>query len=364
MKFVFYSLLGLGLCLISCSQMSDPSSEEALSFTTNADGETIVYSEDSELPEETSQEAQQKGKTLVMTPLRNTQTGELMGHMPIPKDWKLVNGQVEGPNGIKSYTYPNQMFMFEQRMPMEPLDVIRQDLAPYIYEDGGKILGTFRIPELENYDRAYSDLLWKFGNPQNEFHVVAAEVEEPDGKKALLIVREMISMSPYGSTWMYYISAIESNASAFEETKSDYIFALSHVQPNMEQIQRYNQNEIAKSNASWAAHSQRMAANQAAFNARNQAWMDASNSISDMSMQGWRSRNQMNDAGHAKTINSINEEQTITDPSTGNQIQVQAGSNRYFTNGNNEYIRTDDYLYNPNLDKRVNNYEWKEWKGQ
>jgi len=43
-------------------------------------------------------------------------------------------------------------------------------------------------------------------------------------------------------------------------------------------------------------------------------------------------------------------------------MQVEAGSKRYFTNGNNEYIRTDDYFYDPNADNQVNHYEWKEWK--
>lgn len=307
--------------------------------------------------------SKKQSKVLVMTPIINTETGELMGHIPIPKDWKIEGNSIVGPNGIKTADYPTNYYSFDQRMAISLEEVVRQDLAYIIEQAGGKILGTFVIPELENYDRAYSDLLWKFGNPQNEFHVLGVDCESPDGNRSLLILRQLISRSPYGSNWVYYINGMDANASAYEEAKNDYIFALSHVQPNMEQIQSYNQKEIAKSNASWAAHSARMASNQAAFNARNQAWMESSNAISDMSMQGWRSRNAMNDAGHASSVNSINEQQTIIDPSTGQSMNVDAGSNRYFTNGNNEYIRTDDYFYNPNMDNSVNNYEWKEWKG-
>ena len=82
-----------------------------------------------------------------------------------------------------------------------------------------------------------------------------------------------------------------------------------------------------------------------------------------MSMKGWRSRNAMNDAGQASAINTINEEETIYNSASGQSINVEAGSNRYFTNGSNEYIRTDDYLYNPNMDNSVNQYQWQEWKG-
>jgi hypothetical protein len=312
---------------------------------------------------ETNTNATKQSKVLVMTPLVNPQTGEVTGHIPIPKDWRIEGGSFIGPNGINTADYPNNFYTFQQRMLIPLEEVVRQDLEMSINQAGGKILGTFVIPEMINYDRAYSKLLWSFGNPQKEFYVLGVDIVGPDGKKTLLILRQMVSYSQYGNNWGYYINALEAEASAYEEAKNDYIFALTHIQPDMDAITRYNQNEIAKSNASWAQHSARMAANQAAFNARNQAWMESSNAISDMSMQGWRERNDMIDKGHSASVNSINETQTITDPSTGQRMNVEAGSKRYFTNGNNEYIRTDDYFYNPNMDNRVNNYEWKEWKG-
>lgn len=312
---------------------------------------------------ETDASSKKRSKTLVMTPIMNTQTGALVAHIPIPKAWKIEGNSIVGPDGIKTADYPNKHFSFQQRWLIPLEQVLREDIAPAIYQSGSKILGTFVIPELENYDRAYNDLLWKFGNPQNEFHVLGVDCELADGNKFLLILHQLISRSQYGGNWGYYVNAMDANKSVYEEAKNDYIFALCHVQPNMEQIQIHNQNEIAKSRASWAQHSARMAANQAAFNARNQAWMESSNAISEMSMQGWRSRNDMNDKGQAWSINGINEQETITDPSSGQSINVDAGSNRYFTNGNNEYIRTDDYFYEPGNDNAVNHYEWKEWQG-
>lgn len=310
-----------------------------------------------------SQGKSRKGKKLIMTPITNTETGENMGYIPLPKKWKIKNNSLVGPNGIQTTDYPNQAYLFQQRRPLSLEQVVREDLEPKIRELGGQILGTFRIPELENYDRAYNDLLWKFGNPRQEFHALGVDCESPDGTSSLFILRQMITTDQYGGTWGYYVNALDAKTSAYEEAKLDYIFALSHIQPNMQQIQSFNQKEIARSNASWAAHRSRMAANQAAFNARNQAWMDASNSVSDIMMKGWRDRNAMNDAGHASSINSIREEETIYNSASGQTMNVEAGSNRYFTNSNNEYIRTDDYFYDPNSDNAVNNYEWTEWKG-
>ncbi len=286
-----------------------------------------------------------------------------MGHIPLPKEWKIEGNSIVGPNGVKTADYPFKYYEFQKRMFISLEEVVRQDIAPTLSQAGGKILGTFVIPELQNYDRAYNELLWKVGKQQNEFHALGVDCESPEGIRTLLILHQLVSYSQYGNSWGYYINAMEANTSVYEEAKNDYIFALSHVHPNMEQIKSYNQKEIAKNNASWSAHNARMASNQAAFNARNQAWMESSNAISDMSMQGWRSRNEMNDKGHAASVNAIHEQQTITDPSTGQRMNVETGSKRYFTNGNNEYIRTDNYFYEPNMDNRVNNYEWKEWKG-
>lgn len=347
MKTAYLLMLSLSISLISCAQ----SGETGTNSNGTSGAEAGVNSTSGKY-----------SKTLIMQAIKNPQTGELMGHIPLPKTWKIEGGWIVGPNGIKTADYPNKYFPFEQRWVIPLEQVVREDIAQEVANAGGKILGTFVIPELENYDRAYFDLLWSFGNPQNEFHALGVDLQTPDGNRSLLIFRQLVTRSQYGNSWGYYINAMDANTDAYEEAKSDYIFALTHLHPNMEQIQRHNQSEIAKSNASWAAHSQRMAANQAAFNARNQAWMESSNAISDMSMKGWRERNKMTDAGHASSINSINEEQTITNQ-YGESVQVEAGSNRYFTNGNNEYIRTDDYLYNPNLDNKVNNYEWKEWGG-
>jgi len=142
---------------------------------------------------EMASNSKKKSKVLVMTPMTNPQTGELMGHIPLPKKWKIEGGIIIGPNGVKTADYPFNYFDFQQRMVISLEEVVRQDIAPVLSKAGGKVLGTFVIPELQNYDRAYNELLWKFGNPRNEFYALGIDCESPDGIRTLLLLRLMVS---------------------------------------------------------------------------------------------------------------------------------------------------------------------------
>lgn len=85
-------------------------------------------------------QGKKKGKKLIMTPMTNTQTGELMGHIPLPKKWKIENNGIVGPKGVKTTDYPNQFFMFQQRRPLPLVQVVKQDIEPLIALARGKIL--------------------------------------------------------------------------------------------------------------------------------------------------------------------------------------------------------------------------------
>jgi len=50
----------------------------------------------------------------------------------------------------------------------------------------------------------------------------------------------------------------------------------------------------------------------------------------------------------------------MTDPNSGNTYKVQEGYNQYWSNGNNEYIGSNDAYYNPNTDNSVNNQNWQQ----
>ena len=86
-------------------------------------------------------------------------------------------------------------------------------------------------------------------------------------------------------------------------------------------------------------------------------------SIADSNHESWKSRNNMIDKGHSKYINNgIWEQSTVSNPNTGQTYQVEGQQDYYYGNANNEYIGTNDALYNPNTDNSINNQEWIEYE--
>ena len=68
----------------------------------------------------------------------------------------------------------------------------------------------------------------------------------------------------------------------------------------------------------------------------------------------------MIDNGQDMQVNSIHEQTEVTHPTSGESWTVDDGYNRYFLNDDQQYISTDDYFYNPNMDPNVDNQQWHE----
>ncbi len=109
-----------------------------------------------------------------------------------------------------------------------------------------------------------------------------------------------------------------------------------------QQQQMQSQQMMAQSQA---AHQQRMANNQAQFNAHQQR-MQANQQAFDAHNQSWNQQQQINDQSHQNYMNYLRDENTITNG--GYQSQVQSGYNYYWVDPNtNEYIGTQ---FNENPD--------------
>ncbi len=162
--------------------------------------------------------------------------------------------------------------------------------------------------------------------------------------------------------WSYWLSGLTAETTHFESAKKQLIFSLANVRYALEPIAAYNQREAQKAGQSWAAHNQRMAQNQAAFEAQQRAFVNKSNAINDAIMNGWRERNASSDRQHEQFVDAITEKTKVTNTATGQTYKVQSGYNQYWMNNNGEYISTNQYDYNPNLDDAMNNQQWEELK--
>jgi hypothetical protein len=377
------SLLLAFVFLYACS---NPEGEPSKSSNPEDNAYTETLNEENEPQASTSQIVKKKAvkqavDKVVMHPIKSTSFNMLMSEMPLPESWKFVsqkgadNVSMKGPNGLQIIDFPGQSFIFYSDPQMQQLyaqtgqsmrylpamdDLIEQDIMPWARNQGLTLTKKYSIPKVAEADWKYSSQLYKVGQTNDQFWAIGTEWENAKGEPFFLLMHLVASSGQGMLTWYYYCNGLAADKDYFPKATEQLIYGLANTTHNPVYIQAYNQSEAQKAGQSWAAHNQRMKANQASFEASQRAIVNSNNAVSDAIMSGWKSRNAISDAGHAKTINGISEQNTMIDPSSGQTYQVEAGSNQYWINPNGEYINTDDYNYNPNTDPTFNNENWQQ----
>ena len=361
------------LALAACNQHSgNSSSQNSLANNTNSK----EYKENST---PSNQQNWQKLKTFAF----RDQSGNTVAEMPFPETWQIhtkhAQGEpsITGPNKISIVDYPLQNFMYvtdpqlqqsyyQAGQPMRPMpgveQLIQQDIVPWCMRNGYSFVKHYEVPEITKADKWYNDQLYKAVPCQNEVMAIGTEWKKDDGTPYFLLMHLMVSTSAQMQNWSYWLSGLTAETTHFESAKKQLIFSLANVRYALEPIAAYNQREAQKAGQSWAAHNQRMAQNQAAFEAQQRAFVNKSNAINDAIMNGWRERNASSDRQHEQFVDAITEKTKVTNTATGQTYKVQSGYNQYWMNNNGEYISTNQYDYNPNLDDAMNNQQWEELK--
>lgn len=163
-------------------------------------------------------------------------------------------------------------------------------------------------------------------------------------------------------TWSYFCSSLEAESGHYERAKKQLIFGIANAHYNPEPIMAHNKTEMQKTNQSWAAFNQRMAANQAAFQAQQRDFVNRSNAINEPIMNGWKERDAASDAAHERFVDVITERTHTVNTATGTQQKVESHYNQYWMNSEGKYISTNSHDYDPNLDERLNNQRWDKLK--
>lgn len=372
-----YCLSILTLLLFSCGQNTKNNSDFA---DFGYDPETLLDENNtSEFEEQKSKISQSLKGYKVMS----KQFEIPVGIMPIPKDWKVKRKNNEGilfesSSGIKVYgeRFISYFFSNNQQLnyitqqsgrPVAPVKnlnrVLQEDILPHAEAQGVKLTNQFSLPALSQFDKRFDSYLFK-GIPENkQFQCLATEWIDKKGIKSIGIIRYFTNHYPTtgGMDWGYTLNAMEAPIHEYESAKKAFINALVHFEINPQWVQSNNTFYSQKSRQGAAQHQQRMAA----INAQGQAARNIGNtysSISDSSFESWQRRNNMNNAGHSKSINNgIWERTTVSSPNTGQQYYVEGQNNYYWMNQNNEYVGTDNSLYNPNIDNSMNQQDWTQY---
>ena len=319
---------------------------------------------------------------LVMTPFHDSK-GTVTAVMPLPGSWKIPENRqqgqplITGPHGIKVTDYPGKNFMYfdDPRMQQvyyqsgQPLrampgieKLIEQDLVPVCAREGLQFVRYYEIPEISKTDKWYNDQLYKAVPAQMEIAAFGTEWLTSDNSPYFLLMHLVVGNGGGQQTWYYWCTGLEAEKAYFETAKKQLVFGLVNTHYPLEPIMEYNRSEAEKAGRSWAAHNQRMAQNQANFEASQRAFVNKSNGINDAIMNGWRERNAASDKSHEQFIDVIREQTNVSNPETGQRYKVASGANQYWMNSNGEYISSDKHDYNPNLDEFMNNEKWQELK--
>lgn len=366
-----YFLIGLTLCVASCSSNGN---EDDVSASTGAD-------KASETQQEQSNSKATNGfwEKLETIEIRD-QNGVVALTMPFPSTWKMMpasNGgpSITGPHGIKVTDYPLRSFFINYNMSIQQAyagqqmrgmpgveQLIQEDFVPQGRQNGLELVKFYEIPEISKMDKWYSDALYKAMPSRSEVVAIGVDWKANDGSPQFSLIHLNVSTSEAMQQWYYRVSHLEAESEHFEAAKKQLIFSLANQRYNLEPIMAYNKAEAQRVGQSWAAFNQRMAQNQANFDAQQRAFVNKSNAINDAIMSGWRERNAASDIQQERTIDGIYERTNVQDVETGQKYKVSAGANQYWMNSQGEYISTQLQDYNPNLDDNMNEQKWKQLK--
>ena len=327
--------------------------------------EEVAYTESAAYPEYQDQSTPKaqfvsnRGGGIVMHPITDPKSGMVSGYIPLPSNWQIMKDKIAGPNGIEVRNYPGGGLPHARSIDQ----VIQQNIAQLIQQGGAQYLNTINLPEVAANDQRMYAQYWK-AMPSQEFHQASGvEIRGPEGNNGLIVVHFVYTQSQYGSFGYYYLNLLSAPPAAYEQAKKHYLFGLANQKVTPQYVAAHNQREQQKSQASWSAHNQRMANNQAAFDSWNRTQKTLSE-INDISMEGWRSRNQSSDRMQERAVDGIWEREAVTNPYQSGQVKVESGYKYYYMNQSGEYIGTNNEFYNPAQDPNVNNQEWRKVEKQ
>lgn len=310
-------------------------------------------------------------------------SGTVIASMPFPSNWNFIGApgkgepSITGPSGLKVTDFPAQSFMDnynsglqqtyyqsgQQLRSMPGIEqLIQEDFVPGFAKEGFQLVRHYEIPEVSKVDKWYSDQLYKAMPSRTEITAIGTEWKSEDGRPYFMLIHLNVSTNETMQNWYYASAGLEAEPAYFERAKKQYIFALANTRYNLQPIMTYNQQEAQGVGQSWAAHNQRMARNQAAFEANQRAHVNKTEAVNDAIMSGWRARNAASDRSQERAIDGMYERSNVVDQTTGQTYKVAAGSNQYWMNSNGEYIGTQLQDYNPNLDDNMNEQRWRELK--
>lgn len=356
------------------------------------------YADYEESGEKAFKPSRQNTGTKTTHQLRDARTGLIVSSATYPSAWQVISKpsytidqklpsfliQITGPDNLQSFNTPvtyhvhyqdPQMAQWMYNTPYgklsrplaSPQRIFNEEVRPRMEKSGYQYLGEREQPDVTRY--LQNKMASKF-SMNTSLSIFNTEWKNESGQKALagitLVSMQQPAISGAMMVWYYSVTYTFVNEEVYEQTLERMKEATFSFQENPEweqyvsqlRQQRAFENQQRLQLAA-AQHQNRMQANQAAFNA-HQEKMKGIWAAQDANHASFMNRNfgPGSDTGQRQFLNMINEEETVYNPLTGSNYQVNAGSMEYWMDSDGNYIRNDDAFYTPNGDINLNNREW------
>ncbi|MBW8244920.1 hypothetical protein K1F50_19090 [Muricauda oceani] len=389
------------LLIVFCWGRSSSRADEVDAEETGYSDRTI----DEELEDDTL-DGREYGLSSALAPSSSTKTHQLIdartglvvNSTEYPSNWNVISKpsytidqklptfliQITGPDHLNSFNTPiayhvdyqdPQMAQLMYNTPYGkmirplagPQQIFNEEVKGRMAKSGFEYLGEREQPEVTRYLR--NKIASKSGM-DTALSIYNTEWKNSKGQKAMasvsVISMEQPTVSGNMMVWFYTVNYTFVDESAYEKTlelMKEATFSYRENPQWEEYVNRLGQQRARenqrRAQLAAAQHQNRMQARWSAFNA-HQDKMKGIWAAQDANHASFMNRNfgAGSDTGQRQFINMINEEETVYNPLTGNNYQVNAGSTEYWMDSDGNYIRNDDLFYTPNGDINLNNREW------
>lgn len=305
----------------------------------------------------------------------------------IPNSWERssdTNYILEGPNNIRvanvqtspmlmysedpSMVRTFQMNGMQNQYPLTLNEITELYFMPYAEQNNMQLVNTFPIPEISKKSVEFLKLNYSSTPTKQEVETMGLEWKDTNGKRYLTVLRRLIFTKNDHLTWGFINQHIESKSADYDTAKKLFIDVILSEQHNTDWLYKKNKIAAQKAQQQFQAHQARMNAIQ--LNSTNSSFTSSSSSTSvgdiysdilDINHAGYLKRSNMTSHGHTRTVNAIGNRNVISNHTTGEHYNVQAGSKFYWVNNNGEYFGTDNANYDPRSDRKVNQTEWSQF---
>ena len=320
-------------------------------------------------------------ESVIMHPIMDPKTGMVSQQIPLPASWKMAQSAqanepgITGPGGVKvffrsggNYVFSNdpftqqsyQMAGMAMRQPVDIGTYVQQDVAQWMGKNGSRFVKQYPLQQIAAKNESYSAQLFKTAPTREQHSSVGTEWTNAKGETLFMIVNMMVSYGQNDVFWFTNMQLLEADKEHFESAKKALVNSLVNTQYNPQQIAAYNAAEQQKSSQSWAQHGARMQQNDQNFQQWQAQHKSTTDAVNKNIMDSYNSRMQTNDQIQHGFLNYINDENTVRDNSSGERYQVQSGADQYWMNNDQQYIPSNNVLYDPNADPNLNNQQWQE----